>query len=42
MERGVLSPEEYFSHEFRLEQIDQAYETFYTKRDNALKVLIRP
>jgi len=42
MERGVLSPEEYFSHEFKLDEIDDAYETFYTKRDNAMKMLIRP
>ncbi len=42
MERGVLSPEEYFTHEFELGEIDRAYDTFYTKRDNAMKVLIRP
>ncbi len=42
LERGVLSPEEYFSHEFKLDDIDKAYETFHTKRDGAMKMLIRP
>jgi len=42
MERGVLTPEEYFSHEFNLSDIDKAYKTFYAKTDNAMKMLIRP
>jgi alcohol dehydrogenase len=42
MERGVLRPEEYFSHEFNLSDIDKAYKTFYAKTDNAMKMLIRP
>ena len=42
MERGVLSPEEYFSHDFKLDEIDKAYSTFHTKNDNAMKMLIRP
>ncbi|MDY6930271.1 MAG: alcohol dehydrogenase, partial [Pseudomonadota bacterium] len=42
MERGVLSPEEYFSHDFKLDEIHKAYSTFHTKDDNAMKMLIRP
>jgi alcohol dehydrogenase len=42
LERGVIRPEEYFSHEFSLDNIDQAYKTFYEKSDDVLKVLIRP
>ncbi len=42
MERGVLSPEERFTHNFRLDEIDEAYSTFYDKTDSAMKVLIRP
>lgn len=42
MERGVLSPEEHFTHNFRLDEIDEAYSIFYDKTDNAVKVLIRP
>ena len=42
MERGVLDPAEYFSHDFSLNDIDQAYRTFHDKSDNAMKMLIRP
>lgn len=42
MERGVLKPEEYFSHEFKLADIDKAYSTFYNKTDDVLKTIIRP
>jgi alcohol dehydrogenase len=42
MERGVLNPDEYFTHEFKLADIDKAYQTFYDKQDNAMKLLIRP
>ncbi len=42
LERGVIHPEEYFSHSFALEDIDQAFATFHRKTDNAMKVLIRP
>ncbi|BAO43837.1 alcohol dehydrogenase [Thiolapillus brandeum] len=42
MERGVLDPGEYFSHEFKLDDIDKAYATFHEKADNAMKMLIRP
>lgn len=42
MERGVLSPEEYFSHDFKLNEIHKAYSSFHTKDDNAMKMLIRP
>ncbi len=42
MQRGVLDPSEYFTHEFALNNIDQAYKTFNDKTDGVLKVLIRP
>lgn len=42
MERGVLDPGDYFTHTFALEDIDKAYETFFNKSDNVMKVLIRP
>jgi alcohol dehydrogenase len=42
MERGVLDPSNYFSHEFSLGDIDKAYKTFFDKSDNAMKMLIRP
>jgi alcohol dehydrogenase len=42
MERGVVSPDEYFSHDFELANIDQAFKTFYDKSDDVMKVMIRP
>ncbi len=42
MESGLITPHEYFSHDFSLNQINQAFETFYNKTGAALKVLIRP
>jgi alcohol dehydrogenase len=42
LERGVVSPDEYFSHRFALDDIDRAFATFHHKADNAMKVLIRP
>lgn len=42
LETGVINPQEYFSHEFALKDIDKAYATFHTKADGAMKMLIRP
>lgn len=42
MERGVINPAEYFSHDYNLDNIDLAFKTFYEKSDEVLKVLIRP
>ncbi|MBX5472449.1 MAG: alcohol dehydrogenase catalytic domain-containing protein [Acetobacteraceae bacterium] len=42
LERGVLHPEEYFSHHYKLDQIDKAFERFYNKDDGAVKMLIKP
>lgn len=42
LERGVVRPEEYLTHSFALDDIDQAFATFHHKVDNAMKVLIRP
>lgn len=42
LERGVIKPEQYFSHTFALADIDRAYATFHEKSDNATKMLIRP
>jgi len=39
---GIVKPDEYFTHKFALADVDQAYATFYEKRDNVVKVLIRP
>lgn len=42
MERGVVKPEEYFSHTFALTDVDKAFATFYHKTDGAMKMLIKP
>ena len=42
MDQGVITPSEYFTHEFNLDDIDLAFETFDKKSDNALKMLIKP
>ncbi len=42
MERGVIDPARYFTHEFALTDVDKAYRTFFDKADGANKVLIRP
>lgn len=42
LENGVVNPQEYFSHEFALHDIDKAYATFHKKADGAMKMLIRP
>jgi alcohol dehydrogenase len=39
---GVVNPDEYFTHEFKLDNIDKAFELFYNKSDNSLKILIKP
>ncbi|RLB68425.1 MAG: alcohol dehydrogenase [Deltaproteobacteria bacterium] len=42
IERGVVNPQEYFSHTFSLSDVDKAFSTFHQKTDGAMKVLIRP
>jgi alcohol dehydrogenase len=42
MEREVIDPQALFSHEFRLDDVDKAFETFFEKKDDVMKVLIRP
>lgn len=42
LERGVIKPEQYFSHTFALADVDKAYATFHMKSDKAMKMLIRP
>ncbi len=42
MEKGIINPDVYFSHEFSLDNIDKAFRMFFDKSDNALKMLIRP
>jgi alcohol dehydrogenase len=42
MERGVIRPQDYFSHTFALTDIHKAFSTFSEKSDGALKMLIRP
>lgn len=42
MERGIIQPQEYFSHTFALKDVDKAFSTFHHKLDGAMKMLIRP
>ena len=42
MERGVINPQELFTHEFKLDDVDKAFDTFFEKKDDVMKVLIRP
>ncbi|HIJ64145.1 MAG TPA: alcohol dehydrogenase catalytic domain-containing protein [Rhodospirillaceae bacterium] len=42
MERGVIDPSQYFSHNFALAEIPKAFKTFNEKADQALKMLIQP
>jgi alcohol dehydrogenase len=42
IERGVIRPEQYFSHHFSLSEIDKAFAVFHDKSDGAMKMLIRP
>ncbi|QKJ26247.1 zinc-dependent alcohol dehydrogenase [Aliarcobacter cibarius] len=39
---GIVNPDEYFSHEFNLDDIDQAFKLFNNKEDNVMKILIKP
>ncbi len=39
---GIVTPDEYFTHEFKLDDIDKAFKLFNEKEDNSLKVLIKP
>lgn len=39
---GIVNPDEYFSHEYNLEDIDKAFKLFNDKEDNVLKILIKP
>ncbi|MGQ0697807.1 MAG: alcohol dehydrogenase [Panacagrimonas sp.] len=42
LERGVVKPQELFSHTFALTDVDKAFSTFFAKSDGAMKMLIRP
>ena len=42
LERGTINPSNLFTHNYSLENIDQAFKTFYDKTDNVNKVMIRP
>ena len=41
IESGIVDPTTLFSHEYSLNQIDEAFMVFNEKRDNAFKVLIK-
>lgn len=41
LENGVVDASSYFSHEFKLDDVDRAFSTFYEKRNGVNKVLIR-
>jgi alcohol dehydrogenase len=42
MERGVINPQEYFSHTFSLSDVAKAFSTFDQKAEGAMKMLILP
>lgn len=42
IERGVVNPQEYFSHTFSLSDVSKAFSTFHQKTDRAMKMLILP
>lgn len=42
LENGVVDGDGYFSHNFRLDEIDRAFATFHDKADGVHKVVIRP
>ena len=42
LERGTVDPREYFTHDYRLEDVGSAFRTFHGKADGVVKVLIRP
>lgn len=42
MERGMVNPQEYFSHTFPLSDVGKAFATFHKKADGAMKMLIQP
>ncbi len=42
IENGIVEPANYYSHDFALENIDEAFATFFEKRNGANKMLIRP
>jgi alcohol dehydrogenase len=42
LERGVVKPQDYFSHSFSLSDVDKAFSTFHQKADGAMKMLILP
>jgi alcohol dehydrogenase len=39
---GVVKPDEYFTHTFSLDDIDKAFKLFDEKKDNSIKILIKP
>lgn len=42
LERGTVDPQQYFTHDFALTEVDRAFSTFHDKADQVVKVLIRP
>ncbi len=40
IERGVISPQDYFSHTYSLSDVDKAFAMFHQKSDGAMKMLI--
>ena len=40
MQMGVIKPQDYFSHNFALEDVDKAFAVFHAKTDGAMKMLI--
>lgn len=42
LERGVINPDEYFTHRYSLDDVDKAFADFADKSDNIVKTLIKP
>lgn len=42
LRNGKVSPREYFTHTFALDDIDQAFSLFSNRTDDVVKVLVRP
>lgn len=42
LEHGTVNPDELFTHNFALDDVDKAFATFHAKKDNINKVFIQP
>lgn len=42
LEHGTVKPDELFTHNFALDDIDKAFSTFHAKKDKINKVFVQP